>query len=85
MHPGRLHLATIRRARAVDFTATSADLRRLAAAADQLGRFTRDTSAGNRGVRDRGEAFPGHVVDNVQHPEAGAENVERHVRFVADI
>lgn len=41
-----------------------------AAAADQIGRFTSDTLAGNRGVRDHSQAFPRHVIDDVRYPEA---------------
>jgi len=43
---------------------------RLAAPADQIGQFTRHPTTRDRCVRDRGQAFARHVVDDVQHPEA---------------
>ena len=38
--------------------------------ADQLGQLTCNPATGDRGVRNRGKAFPRHVIDKVQHPEA---------------
>lgn len=42
----------------------------LSAALDQGRQFTRDTAPRDRGVRDRGQAFTGDVVYNVEHAEA---------------
>lgn len=42
----------------------------LAAAFDQRRQFPGLAAARDRGVRDCRKAFPGHVIDHVQHPEA---------------
>lgn len=42
----------------------------LSAALDQGRQFMRDTSPRDRGVRDRGQAFTGDVVYNIEHAEA---------------
>lgn len=44
----------------------------LAAPGDKIGELARHTAAGDRGISDRGEAFPGHVIDDVEHPEPPA-------------
>ncbi len=45
------------------------DHSRLAAMADDVLQFARHAPTRDRGVGDRAEAFLGHVVDYVQHPE----------------
>src|SRR3546814_9368607 len=42
---------------------------RLAALGNQLRQLAHDTTARDRGVRHRCQALPGHVVDDVEHPE----------------
>jgi hypothetical protein len=46
------------------------DHARLAAAGDQRRQFARHPPSRDRGVGDHCQAFPGHVIDDVQDPEA---------------
>jgi hypothetical protein len=43
---------------------------RLAATANQVGQLAGDTTARDRRVRDRCQAFARHVIDDVQNAEA---------------
>jgi hypothetical protein len=46
------------------------DHARLAATIDQHRQLARHPPSRDRGIRDRREAFPGHVIDDIQDPEA---------------
>ena len=48
------------------------DHARLAAPIDQRRQFARHPPSRDRGVGDRRQTFPGHVIDDVQDPEATA-------------
>ncbi len=48
------------------------DHARLAASGDQIRQLTSNAPTGYRRVRDRGQAFARHVVDDVEHSEASA-------------
>ena len=48
------------------------DHARLAAPLDERRQFARHPPSGDRRVRDRSQAFPGHVVDDVEDAEAPA-------------
>jgi len=46
---------------------------RRAAVGDQFRQFTGNPTAGDRGVRNRGQTFASHVVDDIEHTEAPAQ------------